>query len=376
MIYCLWMGLIWAQHICPSTKAFFQARGPWPNFPTPTSKSLQEDTFYIPLVFHVIHEGGSENISDTQIYSAIEALNRDFQPAKIQFFLTRTDPQGRPHCGINRIFSPLTHHDIDNDTNLKELITWNPSLFCNVWVVKSIAGNVLGYAIAMGLPGEGIVLAHNYVGTLGTVQRPYHLGRTFTHEMGHYLNLLHPFDGGCVGMTPQTCATQGDYICDTPPQKNPIYGCNTPGTINTCNETPIDLPDPLENYMGYQEDSCMKEFTPQQISRMRYPLPYSQITSPENLQARGWNTPARPCQVSYLSLSPQKSLLAPNPFSDHIQWQGTPPLQLKIYNSLGNLLCHCAKPCEISTSTWNTGIYFVQIFQENTLIETYKLWKL
>ncbi|MGQ9864119.1 MAG: M43 family zinc metalloprotease [Bacteroidia bacterium] len=372
MMRYLWMGLVWAQPVCPTTKAFFQARGPWPTF-VPTLKTAQEDTFYIPLVFHILHQEGNENISDAQLYSAVDALNRDFQPAKIQFFLTRTDPQGRPHCGINRIFTPLTDHDLDNDTALKELIQWNTLFFCNIWVVKSIAGNILGYAIAMGLPGEGIVMAHKYVGTLGTVRRPYHLGRTFTHEMGHYLNLLHPFEGGCKGTNPQTCDTQGDYICDTPPQKNPIYGCHTPGSINSCQETPIDLPDPLENYMGYQDDSCMKEFTPQQISRMRYALPYTQLTSPENLQARGWKTPAFSCQAAYLSLPPYPRLLTPNP--DQIQWQGTPPLQLKIYNSLGNLLCDCAKPCEISTSTWESGIYYVQILQGNTLLETYKLWK-
>ncbi|MFM7078240.1 MAG: hypothetical protein ACKOYC_00465, partial [Bacteroidota bacterium] len=145
----------------------------------------------IPVVFHVIHEGGSENISRAQIQNQIDLLNADFRhqnadtvntPApflalaadvEIEFRLATKDPNGNCTDGVVRVNSPLTNNARDN---VKAVSYWPSNKYLNVWVVKTIqnlsgsAGIVLGFAQFPGgnAATDGVVLRHDYTGNIGT----------------------------------------------------------------------------------------------------------------------------------------------------------------------------------------------------------------
>lgn len=293
-----------AQKLCPVDKAFLRSAASIP-------LSIQRlnssgDTLWVPLAIHIVERQPGE-FPLHRIGAQLRALNRDFAPAKIQFYLPRYGPNGEPTCGVTRSVSPLASHDWSTqEDSLKNLISWNPDSFLNVWIVSSMSMQVIGYARALGDTESkpGVVLAMEVVGDGEGVRHPYDRGRTAVHEIGHVFSLLHPFEGGCRGMTPQTCATEGDEICDTPPQRQAYYGCPNPAP-NTCNETPIDLPDPVYNYMGYADDSCMNYFTPEQIARMRTFLQNrgAVLISIENQQARGRLEPMNPSCAAITTLA-------------------------------------------------------------------------
>lgn len=228
----------------------------------------------IPVVVHVIHEYGVGNISKEQIENQITILNADFQrlnadtnktrdifksraaSLNIEFKLARVAPDGSCTEGINRIYSPLTNNARDN---VKSLIRWDYRRYINIWVVNSIEnftsgeGIVLGFAFFPWMPNpaqfDGIVCRHDRFGNIGTAQGSS--GRTMTHEVGHWLGLLHTFNFGCQ--------QRGDGISDTPPVNEPNYGC--PIGVNSCNTDNPNLPDMVENYMDYSNGSCMNTFT-------------------------------------------------------------------------------------------------------------------
>ncbi|GIV25151.1 MAG: hypothetical protein KatS3mg026_0843 [Bacteroidia bacterium] len=284
----LW-GVGWAQRYCPVDRAFLR---PFP--PAVSWREALTDTLWVPVVFHVISQDSAGWLPAYRLGDQLAALNRDYKAAAIQFYLPRYGPQGEPTCGLTWHVSPLGRHDwtTEEDT-LKKLCLWPPDSFVNIWIVDEMVLSTVGYARALGDTAgiPGIVLVKSVVGNRTGVARPFDWGRTAVHEMGHVLSLLHPFEGGCVGTTPQTCAMEGDEICDTPPQRQPAFGC-PPLTTNTCTEIPTDLPDPVDNFMGYVDDSCMVRFTPEQTQRMRLYLQGigGTLISPINQQRRGWGS--------------------------------------------------------------------------------------
>lgn len=241
----------------------------------------------IPVVFHVIHEYGPENISKAQILDQMRILNEDFRrqnadtsntrsifksiavDCEIEFKLATKDPQGNCTDGITRTVSSLTN---GGDEDAKKLIIWDQSRYLNVWVVKTIgrAANILGYAV---LPtsndksGDGIIVRAAYVGSIGTAD-PDYAGRTLTHEVGHYLGLWHPFQnaGENDDCGTSNCQRSGDWICDTPPVLNASFGCNT--SRNSCTNDAPDLLDQIENFMDYADGKCANMFTRDQRTRM------------------------------------------------------------------------------------------------------------
>ena len=249
----------------------------------------------IPIVFHVIHEYGDENISKEQILSQVKILNDDFQRLNddrtntraifqdraadvgLHFKLATKDPDGNCTDGITRTVSSLTD---GGDEEVKKLIRWNYRNYLNIWVVKNISrdpggGNtVLGYArlpFSTSEAEDGIVILADFVGNTGTANAT-NAGRTLTHEVGHWLGLLHPFqDSGfnsdCGG---SNCLTSGDRVCDTPPVLEASFGCNT--NANTCTNDVPDLPDMIENFMDYADGRCANMFTEGQKDRMWFYL--------------------------------------------------------------------------------------------------------
>ncbi|MFN4993030.1 MAG: M43 family zinc metalloprotease [Bacteroidota bacterium] len=234
---------------------------------------------YIPVVFHVIHKNGLENISQAQIMNQIRILNEDFRrkpgtnggkstnsvaaDMEFEFRLAQYDPNGNKHDGINRIFSNQT----DNANNaVKALSYWNSEKYLNVWVVNTIAsisgtsGIVLGYAQfpfqRNSQPTtDGIVVRADQIGMLGTADKSQ-AGRTLTHEIGHWMGLFHTFQGGCSG--------SGDGVSDTPPCASASSGCDK--TRNSCNNDNPNLRDMIENYMDYSDGNCLELFTQGQKS--------------------------------------------------------------------------------------------------------------
>ena len=235
----------------------------------------------IPVVIHVIWRSGfpSENISDAQVLSQIEVLNQDFRllnsdasniPAvfkplaadcNINFCMAKRTPQNTPTTGINRVKSNRTTNWGTNDEvknpSTDGYATWNPSNYLNIYVCN-IGGGILGYSPYPGAPAlnDGIVIDYRYFGTTGVVSPPYHLGRTATHEIGHWLNLNHIWGDSTCG---------DDDVADTPTHEEANSGCPPFPRYNACSGNP-EMP---MNYMDYTDDGCMNMFTQGQSARMQ-----------------------------------------------------------------------------------------------------------
>lgn len=240
-------------------------------------RNVTEHIKTIPVVVHIIHNNGSENISDAQVASQIQVMNEDYRKIpftngdgngvdmEIQFCLAKITPEGACTNGIVRIQSTLTNLQPVRDAQMKALSHWDPSRYLNIYVVKTISGGTLGYASFPGGPPneDGIVCVHNYFGNIGTALVSH--GRTTTHESGHWFGLYHTFNGGCGS----DICTEGDYVCDTPPVNNPNFGCPS---FNSCNNDFPDVNDQVQNYMDYTTDVCKNMFTEGQKARSQATL--------------------------------------------------------------------------------------------------------
>jgi Pregnancy-associated plasma protein-A len=192
--------------------------------------------YIIPVVFHIIHDNGPENISDEQIFDAIKVLNRDFRKqnadtaaivsefigiaadVRIEFRLATKDPQGNCHPGIVRIQDALTYDG--GNSAMKDLSFWPRNKYMNVWICAAIGGNVAGFTqmppdvnSPWSASTDGIVLLHNYTGSIGTSNTL--TSRTLTHETGHWLNLFHTWGPTNSPGDAQNCDFD-DNVDDTP----------------------------------------------------------------------------------------------------------------------------------------------------------------
>jgi PKD repeat protein len=279
---------------------------------TETNKNYKKGTVrIIPVVFHVIHTYGDENISKAQIVDQMRVINEDFSRTnadasktrsqfvaraadmEIEFKLARKDPNGNCTEGITRTYSTLTD---GGDEEVKKLVRWDYRKYLNIWIIKKIARNATGEGIVLGyatLPyatssaSDGIVLISSRVGSIGTSSIG-NGGRVLTHEIGHWLGLLHPFQDGCGS----NCTSTGDRVCDTPPVSDPSFGC--PTSNNTCNNDSPNEVDMVENYMDYANGSCQNAFTNGQKSLVDNALSNNnyrgQNVSTATITATGVNT--------------------------------------------------------------------------------------
>jgi hypothetical protein len=249
--------------------------------------AFRDQVTRIPVVVHVVYKTPSENIPATQIRNQIAVLNRDFRrknsdrskipdvwkgmasDALIQFVLAKKDPSGNPTTGITR--TKTDRDAFPYDDSVKSVSTggvspWPASKYLNIWVC-SLGDGLLGYAQFPGGPAQtdGVVILNTAFGKKGIAQPPFHLGRTTTHEVGHWLNLRHIWGDDAA---PFAC--QGsDHIDDTPNQEGPNYGVPQFPNIS-CNNGPNG--DMFMNYMDYVDDAAMFMFTPQQVVRMHAAL--------------------------------------------------------------------------------------------------------
>lgn len=245
-------------------------------------KDLEEYT--LPVVVHIVHDGGTEQLSTAQIQQGIDYLNAGFAnggdygagpgwDTKIEFCLAQQDPDGNATDGIVYTQSEATHGGVSAE-DIVNSGGWDNDSYLNIWVVKelcTITGEnctgVAGYALVSewaGYQTEGIYVEANYFGTSAQ------LSSLLIHEAGHYLGLLHTFSGGC---TNDDCLTDGDRVCDTPPDNSTAYvPCGS--FINSCDTDTnsglfVDQADRTWNFMDYGW-SCYSEFTLGQAQRMQY----------------------------------------------------------------------------------------------------------
>lgn len=269
------------------------------NFAATNHTNQRSTTYVIPVVFHIIHDYGTENISDEQIYDAIDKMNEDYSKSnadfletaaefqdvaadvQIEFRLAKRTLSGECTTGIERIPSLRTYTGGD----AAKLDGWQPAFYLNIWVVETLAGNAAAYAYyptsisGYLIPADGIICLYNYVGSIGASGS--YGAHTLSHEAGHYLNLQH-----CWGNTNQPGVACGDdQVSDTPPTEG-WTSCNLAGA--TCNN---DV-DNVQNFMEYSYCSTM--FTEGQKTRMyaslSSPIAYrDHLVSEENLELTGTN---------------------------------------------------------------------------------------
>lgn len=345
-------------------------------------------TYIIPCVVHVIHKGGSENISDAQIYSQFDVLNADFRrlnadttdtPAPwlpiaadcdIEFRLAQLDPDGECTTGINRIYSPLT---TNARQNVKSLIQWDPTSYLNIWIVESIentstiaGGIVAGYAQFPNTQTpatDGIEVRHDYFGIIGTAANTGGLGRTSTHEIGHWLNLRHIW-----GDEP-ACA-QDDFVNDTPLQATYTFStCPSFPFFDQC--TPAGNGVMFPNYMDYTDAACQNIYTNGQKARMQAALNNSgsshrdSLWTPTNLAATGTDGTA-PVLCSPIAdfLPKQKFVCEGNalPFKD-LSWGGPSTSRLWTFNGATPATDTAAQPSVIYATA---GLYDVTLAATNS----------
>jgi hypothetical protein len=248
-------------------------------------------TVKIPVVVHVIYASAVENISDAQVKSQIDALNKDNRKkngdigkipapfkslaadARIEFALAVRDPNGSPTTGITRTQTIKQQFDsLQNDIKFASTgghDAWPRDKYLNLWTAKTIldpqVGPLLGYAQFPGgaVATDGVVITSDAFGTQGTAQAPFNLGRTATHEVGHWFNLLHIWgddNGACTG---------SDNVPDTPNQADHNFKKPSFPRV-TCSNGPNG--DMFMNYMDYVDDDAMFMFTVGQVARMRAAL--------------------------------------------------------------------------------------------------------
>lgn len=245
------------------------------------SDSIQ---FIIPIVFHIMHLYGDENVSEDIIHAAVKRLNEDFQmlsaevnnvsqpfrhltgKCNIEFRLANLDPDGHCTSGITKHVTKLTN---GGDDALKVIVQWPPDRYLNVWVENSTPFSFAAYAYFPGAPEilDGIVILKNTLIADNIV---------LSHEVGHYLNLAHVWGFNNTTFLPENCSLT-DMVDDTPTTTGSNFSCNL--NQNICNP---GVKENVENIMDYS--SCRKMFTKGQVQRMHATL-NAPISSRNNLWA-------------------------------------------------------------------------------------------
>ena len=269
------------------------------------NSKIADDTVYIPVVFHIIHMNGPENISSDIVHESIARLNIDYQaqnadttsvvePFKslipvtnIFFRLATKDPDGNCTSGITRTFSPET--EIGEQPTLGLLIQWPRNKYLNIWsVINADGAAAYSYYPSMVHSNptyDGIVCGYN---NLGANQR------VLTHEVGHWINLKHVWGDSNNPELPGNCA-QDDLVNDTPLCIGNLFTCNL--SYESCGSL-----DNVQNYMNYS--TCARNFTQGQSDRMHGALdsPIAQrnnLWTESNLAATGTDVEPTLCAADF-----------------------------------------------------------------------------
>lgn len=349
----------------------------------------------IPVVFHVLYKTTAQNISNNRIFDQISTLNKDyaylnadtvntpaaFRPmaanTNIQFCLAQQDPNGDPTTGIIRKsvtangFDPLSNDNVKYSA-LGGDDAWDRNNYLNIWVCNFTGASAQIIGISQ-FPGgaaatDGCVLLYGTVGgeTYHGTTAYYNLGRTATHEIGHWLNLRHIWgdDGGaCNG---------SDYVTDTPNQASENYSCVTFPHVS-CNNGPNG--DMFNNYMDYGDDNCLNMFTAGQGTRMTATLNGPRISIKNSVKCfdvTGISDPAG--EVSF-SISPNPSA---GEFVLTGQLNNQTDVQITVTNLLGEIVYKSLEKSQsylvhkIDISGRPNGIYMIEV-RSNAGVSTRKV---
>lgn len=244
----------------------------------PTQRTSSSVIVTIPVVVHVLYNTAAQNISDAQVQSQLDVLNADFHrlnadlskvpaaftsligDAGVQFVLAKRDPNGNATTGV--VHKSTTATSFDSSDKMKRSSSggddaWPAASYLNLWSCN-LSGGLLGYAQFPGgaAATDGVAILYSAFGSGGSAAAPYNLGRTATHEVGHWLNLRHIWGDANCG---------NDLVSDTPTQQTSNYGCPTFPHITCSNGSSGDM---FMNYMDYTDDACMQMFSSGQGDRM------------------------------------------------------------------------------------------------------------
>ncbi len=228
---------------------------------------LVNGVYEIPVIVNVVYRTAAENISDAQIASQIDVLNKDFSGTNSDYNNTPSNFQSvrSGNTNIRFVLSKIVRKSTTksswgtNDAVKKAqgITPTTPATHLNLWVCN-LSGGVLGYAQFPGgaAATDGVVIDNNAFGTIGSATAPFNKGRTATHEIGHWLNLRHIWGDLNCG---------NDQVGDTPIHNTANYNCPAAGHKSTCGTKPVEM---TMNFMDYTNDACMYMFTAGQKSRM------------------------------------------------------------------------------------------------------------
>jgi hypothetical protein len=229
---------------------------------------LPDGTIEIPVVVNVLYRTTAQNVSLAQIQSQIDILNKDYNGLNSEYASVPYYNSVKAAVGIHFVLDTVIRKSTTVTTwgtndRMKRASTGgldaiSPTTKLNLWVVGAMSGGVIGYAQFPGgaAATDGVVVAYNCLGNTGAAAAPFNLGRTATHEVGHWLNLRHIWGDATCG---------NDLVGDTPSHNAANYGCPTLPHYSTCSGTPIEM---TMNYMDYTDDACMYMFSQGQKTRM------------------------------------------------------------------------------------------------------------
>mgnify|MGYP006079298879 FL=1 len=357
----------------------------------------------IPVVVHVIYHESVENISESQIQSQINVLNADFNllnadsllpdnpfwydsaDCQIEFCLAQQDPDGLPSSGITRTYTETLAFDGNGDekyTAYGGRDNWDPESYMNLWVCNLTgSGGTLGYAT---FPSElednpyedGVVIHYEAFGTTGTAGNGdflvNDLGRTGSHEVGHWLNLRHIWGDEPCG---------NDFCADTPEHESENYGCPTfPHlTYNDCLPGTSENGEMYMNYMDYVNDACMNMFSFDQSARMDAAI----------FEGRSGLLTSSGCEIPVVGVNEHAGKnelfsIYPNPSSSHFYLDlgntESSAVELTLYDSSGKIIQNLVKEFReitgvIDIEIEESGVYYINLITEDNT-ETKRIIKL
>jgi hypothetical protein len=341
----------------------------------------------IPVVVHVLYNNATQNISTAQIQSQIDILNDDFGlmnsdslddthpfwefagDSEIEFCLASRDPNGNVTSGITRTFTDslsFIGEGSEKFTATGGIDNWDPTEYLNIWVCDlSGSGGTLGYATfpsdLVATPDEdGVVISYTAFGDIGTATAPNDLGRTGTHEVGHWLNLRHIWGDATCG---------DDFVADTEIAEDKNFNCPTfPHNASSTCGSGVDG-EMYMNYMDYVDDYCMVMFTLDQGTRMQSALNGDRA---ELLTSLGCDSPLAINEV----LLENTFSIYPNPsngdFIINAQLTKNENISISLYNLLGAKIQQfdnvSSYPFQLSLKDVPNGSYFIKFNSGNNAV--------